>query len=80
MVSCGAQGCSWEKVTDNRGLNRHRTGCRFFKRSSTLANEKRLQRARNATSANLALGLSGPSSQVSKFSLQMNGLELMTDS
>ncbi|KAG1717827.1 hypothetical protein EDD22DRAFT_855856 [Suillus occidentalis] len=50
MVSCGAQGCSWERATDNRGLNRHRTACHFFKKSSILATEKRLQRVRNATS------------------------------
>jgi hypothetical protein len=76
MVSCGAQGCSWERATDNRGLNRHRGSCHFFKKSGILATQKRLQRARNATLANLVSSQSQSesvtvgSTQVSDVSLQ----------
>ncbi|KIK32956.1 hypothetical protein CY34DRAFT_813946 [Suillus luteus UH-Slu-Lm8-n1] len=48
MVSCGAQNCSWERATNSRGLNQHRASCKFFKKSSVLASQKRLQRARDA--------------------------------
>jgi hypothetical protein len=40
MVSCGALGCSWERATDNWGLNRHHATCHLFKKSSTLASQK----------------------------------------
>lgn len=54
MVSCNAPGCSWDKTTDtgNRGLSKHRAACRFYKRVSTLANQKRQDRAKDATASN----------------------------
>jgi hypothetical protein len=53
MVSCEAPGCSWKRKTDNRGLTRHRATCPFFKRSSTLASQKRQNRAKDAVLLNL---------------------------
>lgn len=53
IVSCGASGCVWEKATDTRGLNRHRTSCHFYRKSSILASKKRLERAKDAARANL---------------------------
>jgi hypothetical protein len=53
MVSCEAPGCSWERKTDNRGLTRHRAVCPFYKRSSTLASQKRQDRAKGAALSNL---------------------------
>lgn len=53
MVSCDAPGCFWERKTDNQGLTRHRAACHFYKRSSTLASQKRQDRAKNAISSNL---------------------------
>lgn len=67
MVLCGAPGCYWERPTDNRGLNRHRTSCHFFNKASVLATEKRRQRARNATLANQLSSV-----QVSNCFLQMD--------
>jgi len=58
MVSCGGQGCSWERATDTRGLNRHRASCRFYKKSSILATRKRQEHAKEAVSAHLAHDLS----------------------
>jgi hypothetical protein len=49
MVSCNAPGCSWERSTDNRGLNRHRASCCFYKRASSLASRKRQDRAKEAS-------------------------------
>lgn len=60
MVSCGTQGCSWEKASDNRELNKHCTSCSFFRRSSVLAQQKRLEHVRNAASANLVANMSAP--------------------
>ena len=50
MVSCNANGCSWESVTNDsgRGLSRHRATCRFYRRSTFLANERRHERAKEA--------------------------------
>jgi hypothetical protein len=55
MVACEAPGCSWERKTDIRGLTRHRAACHFFKRSSTLASQKRQERAKEATLSNPSL-------------------------
>jgi hypothetical protein len=52
MVSCGAAGCSWERKTDSRGLNRHRTTCHFYKTSTVLASLKRQERAKEAVITN----------------------------
>jgi hypothetical protein len=41
-------GCLWEKDTDSRGLSRHRATCRHYQKASTLATEKRRERARNS--------------------------------
>jgi hypothetical protein len=54
MVTCGAQGCSWERATDTRGLSRHHASCRFYKKSSVLATQKRRERVKDAVSARLA--------------------------
>lgn len=53
MVVCGAQGCSWERTTDNRGLTRHRASCRYYKRASTLASQRRHDRAKEAAHSHL---------------------------
>jgi hypothetical protein len=45
MVSCGALRCSWEKDTDFRGLSRHRSTCKHYHKASTLATQKRRDRA-----------------------------------
>jgi hypothetical protein len=76
MVFCGAQGCSWEKATDNRGLDRHRVSCSFFRRSSVLATQKQLEHARNATAANCVANMSMNISQVSR--LVSDELELQS--
>lgn len=55
MVLCGSIGCSWEKATDARGLNRHRASCHFYKKSSLLATQQRRERAKESVAANLAL-------------------------
>lgn len=65
MVLCGASGCSWERVTDTRGLSRHRASCHFYRKSSTLAAKKRQERAREAVFSNLAPKLSTNMSHVS---------------
>jgi hypothetical protein len=52
MVSCQAPGCSWERKTDIRGLTRHRLACPFYKRSSSLASQKRQARAKEAVLSN----------------------------
>ncbi|KAG1820940.1 uncharacterized protein BJ212DRAFT_1297417 [Suillus subaureus] len=51
MVSCGAHS-SWAGTTDGQGLNQHCATCSFFKRSSIVASQRRLQWARDATLAN----------------------------
>jgi hypothetical protein len=68
MVSCDAPGCSWarERATDNRGLSRHRANCRFYKRVSSLASQRRKERAKEAVGLNL---LPKPSVSVSVLSL-----------
>lgn len=48
MVSCGASRCSWERATDARGLSRHHASCHFYKKSSVLASQRRLERAKEA--------------------------------
>jgi hypothetical protein len=53
MVSCEAPGCSWARKTDIRGLTRHRIACPFYKRFSTLASQKRQDRAKGAALSNL---------------------------
>ncbi|KAG2738476.1 hypothetical protein P692DRAFT_20882205 [Suillus brevipes Sb2] len=53
MVSCGAVRCSWERATDFRGLDRHRTTCKYYQKESKLAAEKRRDRARESVSQNL---------------------------
>jgi hypothetical protein len=65
MVLCGASGCSWERVTDTRGLSRHRASCHSYRKSSTLATQKRQERAREAVFSNLAPKLSINVSHVS---------------
>ncbi|KAG2743859.1 hypothetical protein P692DRAFT_20878151 [Suillus brevipes Sb2] len=40
--------CSWAKNTDSRGLSRHRATCKHYQSASTLATEKRLERARES--------------------------------
>jgi hypothetical protein len=72
MVSCGAQGCSWEKTTDAQGLNRHQASCHFFKRSSIIATQKRQQRARDATLANLVTNL-----QLANITLRVSDLSVL---
>lgn len=52
MVSCNAPGCNWERTTDSQGLSRHHTACLFHKRASTLANQRRHTRAREAVASN----------------------------
>lgn len=52
-VSCNAPGCSWQRMTDNRALNKHRANCHFYKRVSTLASQKRQDRAKDAALSNL---------------------------
>ncbi|KAG2744922.1 hypothetical protein P692DRAFT_20877483 [Suillus brevipes Sb2] len=47
-------GCPWAKDTDYRGLSRHRAGCKHYQRASTLASNKRRERARDS----VRLGLS----------------------
>lgn len=54
MVSCGAPGCSWERATDTRGLNRHRASCHSYKKCSVLATQKRQERAKDAAVSLLA--------------------------
>ncbi|KAG2032650.1 hypothetical protein BDR03DRAFT_935890 [Suillus americanus] len=49
MVSCGALHCTWERNTDFRGLSRHRSTCRYYQRASTLATQKRRDRAQEST-------------------------------
>jgi hypothetical protein len=53
MVSCGAPRCLWERPTDARGLSRHHASCHFYKKSTALASQKRLERAKEAVSAHL---------------------------
>lgn len=53
MVSCGALCCSWTKQTDFRGLEKHRTTCKYYHKESRLAAEKRRVRARESSSQNL---------------------------
>lgn len=65
MVLCGALGCSWERVTDTCGLSRHRASCHSYRKSSTLATQKRQERAREAVFSNLAPKLSMDVSHVS---------------
>ncbi|KAG1718260.1 hypothetical protein EDD22DRAFT_855552 [Suillus occidentalis] len=48
VTSCGALHCSWEKDTDFRGLDRHRSTCKYYQRESTLAAQKRRDRARES--------------------------------
>lgn len=48
MVLCGAPHCSWERGTDFRGLSRHRSVCKHFQKASTLATERRRDRARGS--------------------------------
>jgi hypothetical protein len=69
MVSCGALGCSWERATDARGLNRHRASCHLFKKTSVLASQKRQERAKEAAFAHLAADLSVNTSHVSSPSI-----------
>lgn len=52
MVSCGALRCLWERDTDFRGLDRHRTTCKYYQKESKLAAEKRRDRARESVSQN----------------------------
>ncbi|KAG2047811.1 hypothetical protein BDR06DRAFT_65691 [Suillus hirtellus] len=51
MVSCSAPRCSWEKNTDSRGLSRHRSKCKYYQKASTLAMERRRERARELIQA-----------------------------
>jgi hypothetical protein len=53
MVACGALRCVWERDTDFRGLDRHRTTCKHYQKESKLAAEKRRDRARESASQNL---------------------------
>jgi hypothetical protein len=69
MVACGAPGCSWERPTDNRGLTRHRTSCRFYKRASTLASRRRQDRTKEAVFSNL--GRKPGKAAVSSFNLAL---------
>ncbi|KAG1898522.1 uncharacterized protein F5891DRAFT_463150 [Suillus fuscotomentosus] len=48
MVSCGAPRCSWERDTDFRGLSRHRSICKHYRKESTLATERRRNRAQES--------------------------------
>lgn len=48
MVSCGTLRCAWEKDTDFRGLSRHRSTCKHYQKASTLAAQKRRDRARES--------------------------------
>jgi hypothetical protein len=48
VTSCGALHCSWEKDTDFRGLDRHHSTCKYYQRESTLAAQKRQDRARES--------------------------------
>ncbi|KAG0691770.1 hypothetical protein DFH29DRAFT_883759, partial [Suillus ampliporus] len=47
-LRCNAMGCSWAKETDPRGLSRHRATCRKYQKASTLATEKRRERAKES--------------------------------
>jgi hypothetical protein len=49
MVSCGALHCSWKKDTDFRGLSRHCSICKHYLKASTLATQKRRDRATEST-------------------------------
>jgi hypothetical protein len=51
MVSCGAIRCSWKRDTDFRGLSRHRSTCHHYQKASTLATQKRRDRARELVEA-----------------------------
>lgn len=54
MVSCSAAPrCLWERPTDARGLSRHHASCHYYKKSTALASQKRLERAKEAVSAHL---------------------------
>jgi hypothetical protein len=70
MVSCEAPGCSWERKTDNRGLDRHRAACHFYKRSSTLASQKRQDRAKEAVLSNVLPNPAASASLVGGLSLE----------
>lgn len=61
MVSCGAVRCAWERDTDFRGLSRHRSTCKHYQRASTVAAQKRRDRARESTLQNLTSQLSAAS-------------------
>ncbi|KAG1766029.1 hypothetical protein EV702DRAFT_1050817 [Suillus placidus] len=63
MAVCGAQGCTWERTTDSHGLTRHHTSCQFYKRASTLASQRRHDRAKEAVFSNLVPRLGEASSQ-----------------
>lgn len=43
-----ATGCSWAKDTNLRGLSRHRATCKHYQKASTLATEKRWERAKES--------------------------------
>lgn len=63
MVSCNAPGCYWERTVDSRGLSRHRAACPFHKRASTLANQKRRTRAKEAVVSNFIPSSSASTSE-----------------
>ncbi|KAG0699181.1 hypothetical protein DFH29DRAFT_877488 [Suillus ampliporus] len=46
LLRCNGMGCSWAKDTDTCGLSRHRATCKSYRRSSTLAMEKRREWAK----------------------------------
>lgn len=53
LLRCGntttvTTGCSWAKDTDSRGLSRHRATCKHYQKASTLAAEKRRERAKES--------------------------------
>jgi hypothetical protein len=64
MVTCGAFLCLWERNTDFRGLDRHRTACKHYQKESKLAAEKRRDRARESASQNLRSQLTAGSSNI----------------
>lgn len=67
MVVCSAQGCSWERTTDSCGLTRHHTSCRFYKRASTLASQRRHDHAKEAVFLNMVPRLGETTVHSSKF-------------
>ncbi|KAG1802000.1 uncharacterized protein HD556DRAFT_1304200 [Suillus plorans] len=48
ITTSHAPRCSWERDTDFRGLSRHRSICRHYRKESTLATERRRNRAQES--------------------------------